>query len=127
MFVVVVREQREVQGLVLEQEVGQEDDSLPSLGISRNDTEVGQYDVCESEVQEQVQALVQILVKLSGHLIHLSQPSEQVKLQEQHLNLGDGGGYGGDGDVGGDKVEGLEKVKDYRHYHQENVVKWKKG
>lgn len=46
-----------------------------------------------------------------------------MKLQEQHLNLGGGGGYGGDGDDGGDKVEGQEKVKDCRHYHQENVVK----
>lgn len=115
-FVDVEREQCEVQGLVLEQELAQEDDFLPSLGISRNDKEVEPYDVCELDVQGQVQALVQmlalvqILVKLSGELIHLSQPSEQVKLQEQHLNLGGGDGYGGDGDDGGDKVEELEKV-----------------
>lgn len=72
MFYVVVREQCEVQGLVLEQEAGQEDESLPSLGISQNDKEVGPYDVYELDVQGQVQALVlilalvQILVKLSG-------------------------------------------------------------
>lgn len=65
-FVDVEREQCEVQGLVLEQELVQEDDSLPSLGISQNDKEVGPYDVCELDVQGQVQALVQILVKLSG-------------------------------------------------------------
>lgn len=71
-FVDVEREQCEVQGLVLEQELAQEDDSLPSLGISQNDKEVGPYDVCELDVQGQVQALVQmlalvqILVKLSG-------------------------------------------------------------
>lgn len=68
MFVVVVREQCEVQGLVLEQKVVvQEDFSLPSLGISRNDKEVGPYDVCELDVQGQGQALVQMLalVKLS--------------------------------------------------------------
>lgn len=47
-----------------------------------------------------------------------------MKLQEQHLNLGDGGGYGGDGDDGGGKVEELEKAKDCHRYHQENVLKY---